>query len=546
MSLTQNVQGDGAGIVSATTERPVSRRRLLRGGLRGLGAAFGAVAGTAAAVRAKGSPPSVSADVDPGSLTKKLVDRVTFGATPGELALADSLGYNGYLEYQLNSAAIPEDPLVTARLNGTTMASIHYTGEQLYDPLVLASSAIAVSQLTDAFIFRATFSKRQLFEKMVEFWTDHLSIDITVDNAPYLKTLDDRNVIRTHALGRFPDLLLASAMSPAMLNYLDNDDSQVNAINENYGRELLELHTLGVDGGYTQADVVAVARCLTGWDWYRGRSTPTNLRGTFRYQSTRHDNQSKTLSPLFNLANPTQPLIIAAGGGMNDGMQILDILGRHPVTAGFIARKLCHKLIGEDCPQQVIDAVKATYLNNGVGVIGDIKSMIRTALAPNILADASPRLKRPFHLFASGMRGALRNADDVATFSTLKTYYTKSGHLPFVWGPPDGYPDTTEYWSGQVLPRWNFGARLMCNSAGTTGGINGVTVDANVVLALFPTQTTRDQVVARIEQVFFAGGMPTGERASLTAFLPAAGALTATQKRDAVGLALDSPGFQWY
>jgi len=86
----------------------------------------------------------------------------------------------------------------------------------------------------------------------------------------------------------------------------------------------------------------------------------------------------------------------------------------------------------------------------------------------------------------------------------------------------------------------------MCNSAGTTGGINGVTVDANVVLALFPTQTTRDQVVARIEQVFFAGGMPTGERASLTAFLPAAGALTATQKRDAVGLALDSPGFQWY
>ncbi len=512
-------------------------------------AAFSGLA-TAASARAAATPPSVAADVDPSSLIRKLVNRITFGATEAERALADSLGYQGYLERQLNLTAADEDPAVTAAITSSAPPStglfpwINTLGTALRDQSNNISWFPISAALIDSTIFRQVFSRRQLYERMVEFWSDHFSIWINPDQliTHWTKLLDDRDVIRPNAMRSFEELLNASAHSAAMLYYLNNDLSTAGAINENYAREVLELHTLGVTGGYTQADIVAVARCLTGWTWYERQPPAGQQCGAFRYRSADHDNNAKTLSSVFNLANPTQPFTIPAGGGQQDGQTVLNILAAHPNTAKFIATKLCRHFIGEDCPQLVIDAVKAAYLSTTPK--GDVKTMLRVMLDPNVLADATPRLKRPSHLFASAMRAALPASGNILAFSELKNIYKIAGQLHFGWLSPDGYPDKNRYWTGLLLPRWNFSAQLVTNSSGSNGGINGITVDTAALNAFFPTQTTRDQVVARINQAIFAGAWTQSEQNIVRNFLPAT-TLTNTQKRDALGLAFSSPSFQY-
>lgn len=553
MTMQQNTPA--AGLVAQESREPQTAGRGPSMSRRGLwSAAAAALAGaaltTTTARRAKAQtpsiPPTVPADVDPGSLTKRLVDRITFGATAAELARADQLGFQGYLEEQLSLSSADENPDLTARLSAMTWLSA--TNEALYDQ-TLINGGLITNELIDATILRAAFSRRQLYERMVEFWSDHFSIDLNGESQVWLKMIDDRSVIRPFALETFPDLLNASARSPAMLTYLDNDASRVNFINENYARELLELHTLGVTGGYTQPDVIEVARALTGWDWWRGNSAP-NPEGTFRYQNSRHDQGLKTLSPVFNLSNPTQNFVIAANGGLNDGVTILNILARHPRTANYIATKLCTRFIGENCPTQVISAVADAYFNNPPNRLGDIKSMLRVMLQPNVLSAATPRVKRPFHLFASALRVVLPGVTSISTLSTYRTFLNRAGHLPFQWGPPDGYPDKDLYWSGLQLPRWNYTTNLVTTnttSGGTTGGINGINVDASVVDAILPTNlTTRDQIVNRLNSLFFAGDLPSDQLTALRNFLPVPPAsLTVTQRRDVIGLALSSPAFQF-
>ncbi len=515
----------------------------LFGGLAGLA---GAGASLAPARRAAASPPSVAVDADPGSLIRRLVDRLTFGFTPAELALAQSMGYQGYLEYHLNLTEAGEDPAVAAAVTapaGTGLFPwLNATNLALQTQASMAAAPI-IASVTDATIFRATFSKRQLFEKMVEFWSDHFNIDVNTDQCVWLKLIDDRSVIRPNAMGSFEALVNASARSAAMLNYLDNDVSRNGFLNENYGRELLELHTMSVASGYTQNDVIEVARCLTGWTWWNRNPPQPNEPGTFRYNTNNHDNGPKSLSPLFNLANPNQPMVIGANGGQTDAQTVINILVAHPATADFIATKLCRRFMGEDCPRAVVDAVKAAYLASTPK--GDVKNMLRAMFDPNVLASASLRLKRPFHLIASALRATLPGPANVTAFATLKNQYRNTGHLPFNWSPPDGYPDSDIYWSGLLLPRWNFGASLMTNGAGTNGGINGVVMDAAAVNAFFPSQTTRDQVVDKIDATLFGGTWPASEKNAVRSFLPG-GTLTATNKRDALGLALASPSFQYY
>lgn len=523
----------------------LDRRHMLRRAAHAAFAGLGALAGTARSASA--SPPSVSADVDPSSLLRKLVNRITFGFTESELALAQSLGYSGYLEFHLNSTDADEDPAVLAAISGSSPPTtglfpwINASNSAIFTQAGNATAPITATTI-DSTIFRQTFSKRQLYQRMVEFWSDHFSIDINTDQCTWLKLLDDRSVIRPLAMTSFEQLLNASARSPAMLNYLDNDVSRVNFINENYAREVLELHSLSVTGGYTQQDVIEVARCLTGWTWWnRNPPTPDDI-GTFRYNPALHDNGSKTLSPIFNLANPNQNFVIPANGGQSDAQTVLNIVAAHPNTASFIATKLCRRFIGEDCPQKVIDAVKAAYLSTTPK--GDVKTMLRVIFDPNVLADATPRIKRPAHLFASAMRAILPGTGNLAAFATLKNTLRAAGHLHFNWSPPDGYPDTNGYWTGLQLPRWNFGASMMTNGAGTNGGINGITVDAAAITAFFPAQTTRDQVIAKINQSLFGGAWPAAEQNAVRSFLPTT-ALTTTQKRDALGLAIASPSFQY-
>lgn len=517
-----------------------SRRVLLRSVGRAFGTAVTAAGTVAALTRPAQAIPSVAADVDPGALGAKLVSRLTYGITSEEMALFDQLGYEGYLEYHLNSAAI-SDTYVDNRLTGAiagipALTTLSMTGEELY---TLSNPVLQANELIEAVIVRAVYSKRQLLEKMVEFWTDHFNLDVNTGSVAQFKTIDDREVIRANALGNFGTMLNASARSPAMLYYLNNDLNKVSGPNENYARELLELHTLSPAAGYTQSDVIAVARALTGWTRYGSTTTPTNLRMTFRYHDAVHDRAAKVLSPVFNLVGSGPLTLPANQPPMKDGQDVLDILVRHPATAQFIATKLCRRFIGEDCPAPVIASVKAAYLNNGSGVVGDIKAMLRAMLRPNIVYTATPRWKRPFHLFVSMMRALPVN---ITSSGTLRSRLAAAGHRPFSWGPPDGYPDTLEYWGGQQLPRWNFAFELVPTTGLVGGSLNGVVTDVGPVLG---GVSSSGEILDRISQILFRGELSDTTRGRINEYL-ATTTLTQQYRNEAVAMALASPDFQWY
>jgi uncharacterized protein (DUF1800 family) len=473
--------------------------------------AITAAALAALATTTNAEPVTNSVDIDPNALLNKLIRRTTFGITQADQLRASQLGYTAYLEEQLNPASI-DDSAMDARL--ASYATLTMTQAQLY----ALSAGQVVNELTEALILRACFSKRQLFERMVDFWTDHFNIDITIEQCRYLKTLDEKNVIRQHALGSFPAMLTASAQSPAMLRYLDNNTNIATAPNENYARELMELHTLSVTGPYTQNDVREVARCFTGWSF--NRATTGASAGAFVFNSNNHDNGQKVV-----LGN-----VIPANGGIQDGFTVLNILAAHPATANFIATKLSRKFLGENVSQSVIAAVAAVYTATN----GDIKSMLREVLRHNNLAtDYGPRHKRPFHHFVSAIRAT---GSTVTTTSVMRAQLTAAGNVPYAWGPPDGYPDTLAYWNGLILPRWNWGASM------ATNGIGGVSFP---VETFFAGMTTSAQMLDKINAALFAGEMSTAERTRLQQYLNTNVGSTTT-RRETVGLAIGSPSFQWY
>jgi hypothetical protein len=514
--LSQHQQSAQQGVVELgnhpeeSRPKSLSRRRLLSSA-----AAISAFWGGVRSAKA-GPPNDSSADVDPNSLLTKLVRRVTLGVTQAELDLAASLGYSGYLEYHLNYAAI-DDGAMDARL--TSLTTLTMTQQQQY----AQTAGVLSNEVTEATILRSVFSQRQLYQRMVEFWTDHFNIDITKEPCNYLKSVDDRDVIRANALGNFGTLLTASAHSPAMLTYLDNQTSTAAAPNENYAREIMELHTLGVDGGYTQTDVHEVCRCFSGWGYNSTSGSPT--QGNFLYTPSRHDNGSKTI-----FTGTPQQLSIAAGGGQTDADRVLTALINHPSTAKFIAKKMARWLLREDPSQALIDAVAATYTATG----GDIKSMIRTILQPNVLASAPAKYKRPYHLMVSAMRAL---PTTITSTASLRSQLDSCGHRPFYWTSPDGYPDTLTYWSGLILARWNFGASLL------NANIANVTVDYTT---FFNGLTTAQQMADKIDQALFAGEMPASDKDKIKSFLLPDPVTNVNKKRDALGLAIAAPGYQWY
>lgn len=473
-------------------------------------------------------PPEVIGDVDPGALLAKLAARTCVGATGDDVLQAASMGYDGYLEWQLNPSAI-DDSACDARL--AALSTISQTPSFLYAQTWYRPEASRVrDELIDATVLRAVYSRRQLLERMVEFWTNHFNIDINNDHCIYLKTIDDREVIRPFALGRFADLLKASARSPAMLRYLDNFASVAGAPNQNYAREVLELHTMGVNGGYTQSDVINFARCLTGWTHWSTDPANATLCGTFRFDPSVHDTGPKTV---LGLNIPARP----AAQGMQDALDVLDHLAAHPSTASFLAGKLTRWLLGEGVSASIVDSVRDAYLSSG----GDIKAMIRAALRPSVLADAPPKVKRPFHLIVSALR-SLKVSVTGAWGTSVRGQLAAAGHLPFWWNQPNGYPDSDQFWSGAMIPRWNFGSRMMSSESNYLGGLPGLVVDD---LAFFSNMTSVDQMIFQINKALFGYEMPVTDRTRLTQFLMVNPA-DRRRRREAIGLAISSPAFQWY
>jgi uncharacterized protein (DUF1800 family) len=338
-----------------------------------------------------------------------------------------------------------------------------------------------VIELQRAELLRAVYSNRQLYESVVNFWENHFSIFSQKDSDRLLLTSFDRDTIRPFAMGRFRDLLGATAHSPAMLYYFDNWQSAAlrkypaangkpartsGGVNENYARELMELHTLGVDGGYTQKDVQEVARCFTGWTIRK-----PNDEGLAYYNPATHDTGEKVV-----LGHK-----IPAGGGVGDGEMVLDILARHPSTARFIATKLARRFISDDPPQAVVDRAAAVFLKTD----GSITDTLRTILtSPEFMSRGTYRAKTrsPFEYVAAALRAL--NAETDAD-RPLLDWISRMGQASFGRLTPDGYPDRAEQWlsTGTLLVRLNFANALVTNR------IKGTQVDLN---RLFPEQDLND------------------------------------------------------
>lgn len=348
-------------------------------------------------------------------------------------------------------------------------------------------------QLNASRILRATYSERQLNEVMVDFWTNHFNVFANKAATRWFLPQYDRDVIRPNALGNFKDLLLATAKSPAMLFYLDNFQSiapntqnnnrrlmqnqqrQQRGINENYAREIMELHTLGVDGGYTQQDIREIARCFTGWTIVDARGyrrafaamangktderaerlmrqagIPTDTpSGTFYFNERWHDKGEKIV--LGQKINE---------GGIKDGLKAIEILVNHPSTAKFIARKLAVKFVSDNPSEKLVNRIAEAFTKSK----GDIKTTLRAIFTDEEFfapANYRAKIKTPFELLVSSLRTL--NAD--TNGAQIQALLNKMGEQLYGYQAPTGYPDTAEDWvnTGALLERMNFAVALSAN-----------------------------------------------------------------------------------
>jgi uncharacterized protein (DUF1800 family) len=445
--------------------------------------------------------------------TTILLNRITFGPTAADFTEIGVLGYSAYLEKQLAYTNI-DDSQMAAWLAPFPVLNV--------TPSLVGSFSDndAIFGLSSASLLRAIYSRRQLYERMVEFWSDHFNISTISGRSAQaqLKVIDDREVIRRYALGRFRDLLGASAQSPAMLRYLDNESNRAGHPNENYARELMELHTLGINGGYTQHDVQELARALTGWSI--GTSGP--LANYFQFKPEYHDYGTKQI----------MGLNLPAGWGMTDGTRALDYLASHPSTAQFIAGKLVAFFVSEDRPNALVNQAAATFQQTN----GDIKATLRTILSESAIQYATAKVKRPSYLLAQVAR---QSGVQVASSQSLWYWASQMGHLPFIWPTPDGYPQSSSYWAPGLLPRWN-------SMTVFASGDNACLPLSAKALAQSYGASTPVQVVNVWNRLFFGYRMIPSDRGALLAFINVNPQDEHRKYVESLALALSLPAFQLF
>jgi uncharacterized protein (DUF1800 family) len=471
---------------------------------------IGALVGTSALVaQPRGSFRDLPGDE--ASIAHAL-DRLAFGPRPGDLAHVREMGLAAWIERQLHPERIPDGVLAEklARLSTLSLdaaeiarayvlpardarrarqqaaARAHERGgamepglEPQMTPAAPRRSAAeraiqnVLAEMSEARLLRAVYSERQLEEVLVDFWFNHFNVFARKGQIPIYLGEYEREAIRPHVLGRFRDLLGATAKSPAMLIYLDNwqsvaPDARAQAVlarrggqrtrrglNENYARELLELHTLGADGGYTQQDVVEVARAFTGWT-IRRPETPG-----FRFVAAMHDRGEKTV-----LGQR-----LPAGGGIEDGERVLDILARHPSTARHIAFKLAQRFVSDAPPPALVDRAAAVFASTD----GDLREVVRAIVtSPEFFDPAARRgkVKTPLEFVASALRAV---SADIVTARPLLRTLADMGMPLYLCQPPTGYDEEAAAWvsSGAVVARINFALAL------ARGEVRGVRVPAD-------------------------------------------------------------------
>lgn len=451
------------------------------------------------------SPQGASVD-----LISHVISRLTWGAAPGDYQRVVAMGES------------PEQAVakfIDSHLNyrgDLAKESSHQVRalEEIMEPLIGEMYDYSPRQLnfelTKAALWRAVHSPHQLYEVMVSFWSDHFNIDSSKADCRWLKPWDDREVIRKHALGNFAQLLRASALSPAMLFYLDGRANKrckpEEKPNENYARELMELHTLGVHGGYTQADVMEAARCLTGWT-VDGRDGKMFQTGKVKFLAQNHDDGEKTVLGVK----------IPAGGKEKDLDKLLEIVTTHPSTSKFVAEKLCRRFVADEPKATTVSSVASAFAKSG----GDIRTTLKTLFATEEFLDArGTKFKRPFHFLVSALRAVGSDSD---CGMPLQLALRRMGHMPFDYPTPEGYSDKGADWMSTLLARWDIALRLGRGQVG-------------------------DSPVKVEELAKAAGGEDGVARHILKRSLKPeeTEALAATEKTDRVALLLAMPDFQLY
>ena len=478
------------------------------------------------------------------------LNRLTFGPRPGDVEAVRKMGLKKWIDQQLHPERIAENPELAERLRplkslpmSPAEVATNYPPRVVVQPQRLRVQQKANDQgkggdpsqqamrqqvlgtldpverrnlvadrtpqqvltydLNEAKLYRAIYSNRQLEEQMANFWFNHFNVYMDKGADRILTTSYERDAIRPYVFGKFRDLLEATAESPAMLFYLDNWQSvssepgqrdinrraklkakQSRGLNENYARELMELHTLGVDGGYTQQDVVGVARCFTGWT-----IAQPNRGGEFIYNDRVHDKGEKIVLGVK----------IPAGGGMEDGEKVLDILARHPSTARFISTGLAKKFVADDPPPALIDRMAKTFHDTD----GDIRAVMTTMLdSKEFFSEGAFRakVKTPLELIVSAVRATDAQVDFAIP---LATQIAQLGEPLYRKIEPTGYSSGNAEWvnSAALLARMNFALALADNRVpGSKVDVSRFQNDAAAVARQILFQEPAQQTLNSIEK----------------------------------------------
>lgn len=592
IALAQSVFSFGAGQKQPKSKALTDEQRIVHV-LNRLG--FGARPGDVERVKAMGLETYINQQLNPEKLTDELAenkvrDLSVLNMTTAELY--EKYPQPGQLLRQLQQRGMLPEDLAEARENRVKGGANSKPGEMPSQPPTadpvnnekyrkvieeyyrengFQRPQRIIAELQSSRILRAVYSERQLQEVMVDFWTNHFNVFAGKGADRWLLPAYDRDTIRPHAMSKFSTLLQATAQSPAMLFYLDNFQSvspnanrggqrpngrrlpelggqrrragamdrdqnmpaqpppqrQRRGINENYARELMELHTLGVDGGYTQKDVQEVARCFTGWTIFapRGGGAAVNAMlgeagrrnaGTFFFNARMHDDGEKTV-----LGKK-----IPAGGGIKDGLMVLDILANHPSTAKFIATKLVRHFVADDPSPALVERVAVAFTKSD----GDIRETLKAIFFSNEFNSTEAyraKVKRPFELVVSAIRalGAETNGGP-----GTHQWIARMGEPLYGFQTPNGYSDAAESWvnTGGLLERMNFGLALAANR------VQGTRVNLSAL-----TNTNQTQVMNESLKILLAGEVSPATKETLLKQLGQQDGVTKV-----VGLILGTPEFQ--
>ena len=475
------------------------------------------------------------------------LNRLGFGPRPGQVEQIEKTGIENWIQAQLHPENI-SDPVVEARL--AQLPAVRLSAAALldqYPPQDVAAKRLGikvdeyqkrlqelakqpggaqslpfkdpneiVNEMLEAKIIRAVYSERQLAEQLSDFWFNHFNVFVYKDTDRWYLIPYERDAIRPHVLGKFRDLLEANAKSPAMLFYLDNSSSADphafdrlkahpvrprpgeklpplggrRGLNENYGRELMELHTLGVDAGYKQEDVIEVARAFTGWTIESPRENPA-----FYFDERIHDPDPKRV-----LGKKIK------GGGIKDGEQVLDLLAKNPHTAHHIALQLAERFVSDDPPPALVSRMAKTFEKSK----GDIRAVMTAMIySPEFWSRAAFRakVKTPFELVASTARAVGADVDQPLQ---LAQWVARIGEPLYQCLTPNGYSDKAAAWvsTGALLNRVNFAVALTGNK------VRGAQVDVNSLVGA-DAGNNAPLALERVETEFLAGQVSDTTRATL-------------------------------